>query len=72
MEVRLQRHFNKEIKIEYYKEPRDVRIANKLEEPLAFIIWTDSADSPAVKETRRAELEYFKELAKNEVEELRL
>jgi hypothetical protein len=31
MEVRLQRHFNKEIKIEYYKEPRDVRIANKLE-----------------------------------------
>ncbi len=65
MEVRLQRHFNKEIKIEYYKEPRDVRIANKLEEPLAFIIWTDSADSPSLREKRRAELEYFKELAKN-------
>lgn len=71
MEVRLQRHFNKEIKIEYYKEPRDVRIANKLEEPLAFIIWADSAE-PALKDKRRAELEYFKELAKNEADELRL
>lgn len=43
MEIRLQRYFNQEIKIEYYKEPRDVRLINKLEEPLAFIIWADLA-----------------------------
>lgn len=31
MEIRLQMFFNKEIKIEYYKEPKDVRLVNKLE-----------------------------------------
>jgi hypothetical protein len=71
MEIRLQKHFNKEIKIEYYKEPRDVRLANKLEEPLSFIIWTDTVPGKG-KEQRLEELEYFKELAQNEAEELRL
>jgi hypothetical protein len=60
MEVRLQKHFNKEIKIEYYKNPQDVRLANKLEEPLAFIIWADIAEGKDNKEQRRKELEYFK------------
>jgi hypothetical protein len=71
MEIRLQKYFKKEIKIAYYKEPKDVRLANKLEEPLAFIIWTDQADTKENREKRKVELEYFKELAQNEIEELR-
>lgn len=38
MEIHLKKHFNEEIKIEYYKEPRDILMRNKSLEPITFVI----------------------------------
>jgi hypothetical protein len=43
-----------------------VTTINKLEEPISFIIWADDK-SPK----KMQELEYFKELAKNDIDEKR-
>lgn len=40
MEIRLKKYFNEEIKIEYYKDPRDIRLRDKSIEPLTFVILT--------------------------------
>ena len=39
-EINLKRYFKDEIKFEYYKKPKDIRLTNKLEQPLTFIIAT--------------------------------
>lgn len=39
MQSRLYKYFYGDIKIEYYKHPNELRILNKAEDPLAFIIW---------------------------------
>lgn len=67
----MQRHFKGEINIAYYSAPGDVRLVNKIEEPLSFIIWTDQPDTKEKGEKQEDELKYFKELAKNCINEKR-
>lgn len=72
MENRLLKHFGGSIRIEYYKDPSSLRILNKTEEPLSFIIWAfDSRASQKVKDHNLEELAFLKELAINEDKELR-
>lgn len=66
MENRLQKYFYGDIKIEYYKHPKELRILNKAEEPLAFIIWAyDSTMNQKEKAEAQEELEFLKEMAVN-------
>jgi hypothetical protein len=61
MEENLNHYFNEEIRLESYKDPKEVRLVNKVEEPLTFIICRDDPE----------ELEYMKSIAKQSRDDLR-
>lgn len=61
MQNRLDHYFSEEIRFEEYDDPMEIRLTNRKEEPLTFII-TDDDDN---------DLNYMKEIASEEVNDLR-